>query len=297
MTSLFAQARNAGIILALCWLLAPLSAGAAEVAVPPLQMRVTDLTQTLSAEQQASLNASLEAFERRKGSQIAVLLVSTTQPETVEQYSIRVAEVWKLGRKGVDDGVLVLVAKNDRTVRIEVGYGLEGALPDAVANRIIREVIVPRFRDGDFYLGLVEGVDRIIKVIDGEPLPEPARQRNDEGAGDAIGRILPILFIGIAIGSSVLRALFGRFGAATLSGAGVGVLVWVVLNTVVGAVIAALFAFFFVIGSGGGRGGWTHGPRGWSGGVGGWRGGGNSWGGGFGGGGGGFGGGGASGRW
>lgn len=286
------QNRWCGVLALLCWLLLPLAAMAADaVAVPPLQARVTDLTGTLSAEQQAALGASLEAFEQRKGSQIAVLLVSTTKPETIEQYSIRVAETWKLGRKGVDDGVLLLVVKEDRAVRIEVGYGLEGVLPDALANRIVREVIVPRFRSGDFYLGLVEGVDRIIKVVDGEPLPEPSRERG-EAAENNIGRVLPILFIGILIGSSMLRAAFGRFGAAALTSAGVGVVVWLVLSTLVGALIAALFAFFFVIaGSGGGRGGWTHGSRGW-GGLGGWRGGG-SWGGG----GGGFGGGGASGRW
>lgn len=296
MKTLLLQWRR-GVVLALLCMWLPLVAWAAdEVAVPPLQARVTDLTGTLSAEQQAALSASLQAFEQRKGSQVAVLLVPTTQPETIEQYSIRVAETWKLGRKGIDDGVLLLVAKNDRTVRIEVGYGLEGPLPDAVANRIVREVIVPRFREGDFYLGLVEGVDRIIKVIDGEPLPEP--ERRNESAESNIGRVLPILFFGIVIGSSVLRALFGRLGAAAATSAGVGLVVWLVLSTLIGALIAALFAFIFVIGSGGGRGGWTHGSRGWGGGFGG-MGSGSSWGGGggFGGGGGGFGGGGASGRW
>lgn len=297
MRPLLARCRWGGVLALLCWLLLPLAAMPAdEVAVPPLQARVTDLTRTLSAEQQAALGASLEAFEQRKGSQIAVLLVPTTKPETIEQYSIRVAEAWKLGRKDVDDGVLLLVAKEDRTVRIEVGYGLEGVLSDATANRIVGEIILPRFRSGDFYLGLVEGVDRIIKVVDGEPLPEPSRERG-QAAENNIGRVLPILFIGIVIGSSVLRAVFGRFGAAALTSAGVGVVVWLVLSTLIGGLIAALFAFFFVIGGGGGgRGGWTHGSRGWGGGFGGPRGG--SWGGGgFSGGGGGFGGGGASGRW
>lgn len=277
------------------WALWPLFAHAADsVAVPPLQARVTDLTATLSLEQQAALSASLAAFEQRKGSQIAILIVPTTQPETIEQYSIRVVDAWKLGRKGIDDGALLLVVKNDRTVRIEVGRGLEGALPDAIANRIIQQVIVPRFRSGDFYLGLVEGVDRMIKTVDGEPLPEPspARDRaNDRG----IGGLLPLLFAAVFIGGSVLRALFGRLGGATLTAAGAGILVWMIANAVFMALFAAVVSFVFVLASGfgGGRGGWTSGPRGgWGGGFGGGGGGG-----GFSGGGGGFSGGGASGRW
>src|SRR5574340_907947 len=126
----------------------------ADVAVPPLKSRVTDLTGTLSANEAVQLEQKLAAFEEKKGSQIAVLIVPTTQPETIEQYAIRVAEAWKLGRKGVDDGVLLLIAKNDRTLRIEVGYGLEGVLPDAIAKRIIDELIVPAFRQGDFAAGL-----------------------------------------------------------------------------------------------------------------------------------------------
>src|SRR5512132_2715893 len=122
----------------------------ADVAVPPLKARVTDLTGTLSANEAAQLEERLAAFEAKKGSQIAVLVVPTTQPETIEQYGIRAGEAWKLGRKGV----------NDRAVRIEVGYGLEGVLPDAVAKRIIDEEIVPRFRSGDFYGGIEAGVGR-----------------------------------------------------------------------------------------------------------------------------------------
>src|SRR6185295_10628044 len=118
----------------------------------------------------------LAAFEARKGSQIAVLIVPTTRPEAIEPYSIRVVEQWKLGRKGVDDGALLLVAKNDRALRIEVGYGLEGVLPDATANRIIEDIIVPRFKTGDLYAGVDAGVDAMIKVVDGEPLPPPQTQ-------------------------------------------------------------------------------------------------------------------------
>src|SRR5690606_7235136 len=147
---------------------------------------------TLSSEQIASLDQTLRAFEARKGSQIAVLLVPTTQPETIEQYSIRVAEQWKLGRAGVDDGVLLLVAKDDRSVRIEVGYGLEGALPDAIANRITDQVIVPRFRQGDYFGGLSQALERIVAVLEGEALPEPERRAP---SGEGFGSLLPILFM------------------------------------------------------------------------------------------------------
>ena len=145
----------------------------AEVAIPPLKQRVTDLTSTLDASQLQTLETKLAAFEKAKGSQIAVLVLPTTQPEVIEQFAIRVVEVWKLGRKGVDDGVLLLVAKDDRKLRIEVGYGLEGALNDATAKRIVAEVISPAFKQGDFYGGIDAGVTSIIKVIEGEPLPPP----------------------------------------------------------------------------------------------------------------------------
>ncbi|MGH6820875.1 MAG: TPM domain-containing protein, partial [Methylocella sp.] len=145
----------------------------ADVAVPPLKARVTDLTATLSREQQASLEQELQNFEAKKGSQLAVLIVPTTQPETIEQYGIRVVDSWRLGRKGIDDGALLLIAKNDRSLRIEVGYGLEGALNDATAKRIVSDIIVPRFKAGDFYGGIEAGIQSMIKVIEGEPLPPP----------------------------------------------------------------------------------------------------------------------------
>src|SRR6185437_12342194 len=117
-------------------------------------------------------------------SQIAVLMVPTTAPETIEQFGIRVADQWKLGRKGVDDAAILIIAKQDRTVRIEVGYGLEGALNDAVSERIVSEIIVPRFRQGDFYGGITAGVDRMIGVVNGEPLPAPQASSNQvTGAG------------------------------------------------------------------------------------------------------------------
>ncbi|MBN9117448.1 MAG: TPM domain-containing protein, partial [Pandoraea sp.] len=131
----------------------------AEVGIPPLTARVTDLTGTLTREQTAALEQKLQAFEAAKGSQIGVLMVPTTQSEDIAQYSIRVVEQWKLGRKGTDDGVLLIVAKDDRRVRIEVGYGLEGVLTDAISNRIINEDIVPRFQQADFYGGVTAGVE------------------------------------------------------------------------------------------------------------------------------------------
>jgi uncharacterized protein len=188
----------------------------AQVAVPQLRSPVTDLTQTLTAEQANALELRLREFEKRKGSQIAILLVPTTQPETIEEYAIRVAEAWQLGRRGVDDGVLLLVAKDDRAVRIEVGYGLEGALTDVIANRITDQVIVPHFRQGDFFGGLSAALDRIIAVIEGEPLPEPARREARSAQG--LMSLLPLLFMFAIIAGGVLRSVFGTFGGAAVSG-------------------------------------------------------------------------------
>ena len=145
----------------------------AEVAVPPLKAHVTDLTSTLSARELRDLDSRLADFERAKGSQIAVLMLPSTQPETIEEYSIRVADAWKIGRARVDDGVILVVAKNDRKLRVEVGRGLEGAIPDAVAKRVVSDVIAPHFRSGDFYGGVAAGTDALMKLIEGEPLPAP----------------------------------------------------------------------------------------------------------------------------
>ena len=266
----------------------------AQVAVPPLKERVTDLTGTLTREQQAGLERMLQEFEARKGSQLAVLMVPTTAPETIEQYALRVGEQWKIGRKKVDDGAILLVAKNDRALRIEVGYGLEGVLNDATASRIIREIIVPRFREGDFYGGINAGLDRMMRLIDGEPLPEASRQKPDESSG--MVQMLPVLLIVALIGGSILRAMLGRFLGAAATGGAVGFLAWMLAGVMAVALLAGVLAFFFtLVGSVGRPGGYYGGgglPRG------GW--GGGSWGsggGGFRGGGGSFGGGGASGRW
>src|SRR5208282_1939703 len=153
----------------------------ADVPVPPLQHRVTDLTATLTADQAATLEQMLAVFEAKKGAQIAVLIVPTTAPEEIEQYSIRVVDQWKLGRKGVDDGVLMLVAKDDHKVRIEVGYGLEGVINDATAKRIVAEDRLPAFRKGDFHAGLAVGIKRIASLIDGETLPAPQDKKKVSG--------------------------------------------------------------------------------------------------------------------
>ena len=281
--------------LALLLWLAP--AFAQDVPVPPLRARVTDLTATLSAEQAAQLERKLAEFEARKGSQIAVLIVPTTRPEAIEQYSIRVAEAWKLGRKGVDDGALLLVAKDDRELRIEVGYGLEGALSDLVSNRIVEDIIVPRFRQGDFYGGIQAGVEAMIKVVDGEPLPEPAPRGRTwvRGVGGNLEMVLIVGFVLVFVIGGVLRAIFGRLPSAALIAGATGIIAWIIVSSLVAAAIVGVIAFLLSLVAGTprmGRGGWR--PGGFGGG--GWSGGGGG-GGGWGGGGGGFGGGGASGRW
>jgi uncharacterized protein len=176
------------------------------VAVPPLQTRVTDLTGTLSTSENAELSKILADYEKEKGSQIAVLILPSTRPETIEQYSIRVAEQWKIGRKGVDDGVLLIVAKEDRKLRIEVGYGLEGVLPDAKAKDIIDEVIVPYFKNGDFYGGVKIGVETIIATIRNEPLPEPKFKPDAKFAKQAATAIGMGIVVSLIVGA-ILSAL------------------------------------------------------------------------------------------
>jgi uncharacterized protein len=276
----------------LAFLLCFASAGWADVAVPPLTGRVVDLTATLTSDQAATLEQKLKDFEDRKGSQLAVLIVPTTQPETIEQYSLRVVEQWKLGRKKVDDGALLIVAKNDRKLRIEVGYGLEGALTDATSKRIIDEIITPKFRSGDFAGGISDGVDRILKVIDGEPLPAP-KPEGELPDLSAIGEYFPFLFIGTLFAGGIFRAIFGRLLGALIAGGGIGIVMWLLIGTLPLAAIAALIVFVLTLigdalvsSGGGGRssGGFSSGSS-------------SSSGGGFGGGGGSFGGGGASGNW
>lgn len=206
-----------------CTLLLPLSllcgsgiAAAEQIAVPKLSHRVTDLTQTLTAEQTEALAKKLEALEKSKGSQIAILMLPTTGEEGIEQFSIRVVDEWKLGRTRIADGVLLLIAKNDKRVRIEVGRGLEGALTDVASARIIREFIRPAFKQNDFYGGINAGIDKISSVIAGEPLPAPAPSQ-EKGRGHSanyaddfhIFGLHPLIWLGLLILGLILSKILG----------------------------------------------------------------------------------------
>ncbi|CCE01673.1 conserved membrane hypothetical protein [Bradyrhizobium sp. STM 3809] len=275
----------------------------ADVAVPPLTGRVVDQTGTLSSSDIAGLTQKLKDLETRKGSQVAVLIVPTTQPETIEQFSIRVAEAWKIGRRKIDDGALLVVAKTDRKLRIEVGYGLEGSLTDVTARRIIDEVIAPKFRAGDFAGGIDAGVDRIIGVINGEslPVPQPQASHGTDLDFDSITSFAPVALFGAIVIGGILRALLGRLLGSLATGGAMGVIAWVMvgsaglaaLSAIAGFVIAFIAdSFAAMSGPGSGRrGGWSTGSSssGWSSG--------SSDSGSFSGGGGSFGGGGASGSW
>ncbi len=252
------------VILAAVLLVAPffVASVSADVAVPPLKTRVTDLTATLTAEQSAALEAKLAAFEQRKGSQIAVLLVPTTVPETIEQYSIRVTDQWKIGRKDVADGVLLLIAKNDRRMRIEVGRGLEGVLPDAIGKRIIDEYMVAPFKKADFNGGINAGVDRIIKLVDGEPLPAPKAVSRGSSAKFSVNDALSwggllVVFVG-----GFLRWIFGTFLGSLIAGSIAGVAAaflgaGAIAGGVVGLIVfvACLLGLSFIGGGGGGSSG------------------------------------------
>jgi uncharacterized protein len=295
-------ARAAILALTMCWAFA----AAADVAVPPLSGRVVDQTGTLSSGDIDALTQTLKNLELRKGSQVAVLIVPTTAPETIEQYSIRVAEAWKIGREKIDDGALLVVAKNDRKLRIEVGYGLEGALNDVTAKRIIDEVITPKFRSGDFAGGISAGLDRIIRVIDGEPLPAPPRppqqQRQSSVPLDFVNPFNPFFIIPVLLFGNAMRRGLGRLIGSGVTGGVVALIVWyvfgsLILAVLVGAVgsVYAMFSDALTTPTPAGRGrggGWSGGSSsGWSGGSS------SSDSGGFSGGGGSFGGGGASGSW
>jgi len=260
-------------------LLLPLAAGA-DVAVPPLKARVTDLTGTLDAAQKSALEQKLAAFEAKKGAQVAVLMLPTTQPETIEQYAVRVEEAWKLGRKGVDDGVLLVIAKEDRKLRIEVGYGLEGVLPDAVAKRIVADDIAPRFKQGDFYGGVTAGVDRITGVIAGEALPPPTAAPAQQRGGDNWNHLFVIGFVVVFVVGGILRAIFGRFIGAGIVSVVVGIIAWSIAGVFLVALIAAFIAFIFAMSNGGNGGGFSSGGGGFSSDSGGFSGGGGSSGGG-----------------
>jgi uncharacterized protein len=292
-------ARASILALLLCWACSAL----ALVAVPPLSGRVVDQTGTLSSGDIDSLTQTLKDLETRKGSQIAVLIVPTTDGEAIEQYALRVAEAWKIGRKKVDDGALLVIAKNDRRLRIEVGYGLEGALTDVTSKRIIDEDITPKFKAGDFGGGVAAGVDRMVRIVNGEKLPEPEPPHwQDSQSFNPEDLFNPFLIIPAIFFGGLLRSLMGRLLGSVAAGALTALLAWFLVGSMLAAVIVGVIASLFVLISDGftsvgpGRRGGT---SGWSGGSGGsWSSGGSSSsGGGFSGGGGSFGGGGASGSW
>jgi uncharacterized protein len=268
-------ARTFVLALLLFWA----SAAIAEVAVPPLTGRVVDQTGTLTSGYIETLNQRIRSFEQRKGSQIAVLIVPTTQPETIEQYSIRAAEAWKIGRRKIDDGALLVIAKNDHKLRIEVGYGLEGALTDVTSRRIIDEVIVPRFKTGDFAGGISEGLTRMIGVIDGERLPPPAPEASHGPGPDwnELSSFLPFSIFGALFVGGFLRSLFGSLMGSAVAGGVVGAITWFVFGSLVAsaalgslAFVIVLVADFFQMAGPSSRGGYSGSSSGWSGGGGGW---------------------------
>ncbi len=267
----------------------------AGVTIPSLKSNVTDLTATLSANEVTHLEQKLAAFEKATGSQIAVLIVPTTQPETIEQYSLRVAETWKLGRQGIDDGILLLIATNDKTLRIEIGYGVEGALPDAMAKRIIAEIIMPQFKAGNFTAGIDAGIDAILSLLKGESLPLPSTKNSpDKSSGIHIlfDNFIPVLIVFIVLGR-MLQALLGRLVGAAITSIGVGFIGWLFFSSIIAAILIAIVVFLMSLFQSTSSGIYRNGRSNWS--DNGFRNGG--FGGGFSGGGGGFGGGGASGRW
>lgn len=288
----------AGLLVFAGLLFLPADASAQALqAIPALDSHVVDRTASLTEEQRRQLESRLAAFEQEKGAQVVVLIVPSVQPEDIAAYGMRVVEAWKLGRSKVDDGVLLLVAKEDRTLRIEVGYGLEGALNDATAKRIIEERIVPKLRAGDFYGGIDAGVSAILAVVQGEALPPPARRASAAGGQSDWFDSNLLLFAAVAISvvGGVLRSIFGRFLGAGIVGGVIGAIAFALSSALFPSLGAGVVAFVFALLMGSGRGGGGFGGGGFGGGR---RGGGGGFGGGgFSGGGGGFGGGGASGRW
>ena len=289
------------VLLAVFLLCMPAWACAQQAAIPRFDSPVVDVTGSLDAASKQRIEQQALALQQRKGSQLQVLVIPSTAPETIEQYAVRAFESFKLGRKGVDDGLLLIVAKDDRKVRIEVGYGLEGAIPDITAGRVIQEYMVPKFRQGDYAGGVVDATAQLVKLVDGEPLPEPVAD-NPTGE-DRGGTWVFALFVAFVVGQFA-RAFFGRLPAgirALFGGGASGAVAWLVSSVVLVGGIGAVIGFFLGLASGGGGGRYArhHGWGGYSGGGGGWGGGssGGSSGGGWSGGGGMSGGGGASGGW
>src|SRR5436190_12049740 len=203
--------------------------------IPPLHARVTDLTNTLSPADQQALEAKLAAWERDTGNQMVVLIVPSTKPEPIEAYSIRVAEAWKIGRKGQDNGVLFLIAKDDRKMRLEIGYGLEGVLTDATSRRIIAETVAPLFRQNRYAAGIDAGVDRVIAVVGkGEPLPASAPAKAQRrGAGGFDFNFLIFLLVIVPVIGGVLSRIFGKVLGSTIGGGVIGTAAWFIAGSLV----------------------------------------------------------------
>ncbi|KAB2895876.1 MAG: YgcG family protein, partial [Dokdonella sp.] len=235
-----------GLFVAWLWLAGAAPLAAADLQpVPALHARVTDLTGTLDAARTQALEQRLAELERAKGAQLAVLIVPTTQPEDIAQYGIRVGDAWRLGRKEVDDGVILIVAKNDRRVRIEVGTGLEGAIPDAAAARIIREYITPRFRDGDYAGGIDAAVGALTLLVNGEALPAPLIDEDAPAGGDIDLAWIVAFFAATFL--TTLTSSLPKWLGAPLVGAGVGVAVWYATGVLVTAVVLGVLGVLFMV--------------------------------------------------
>jgi len=290
----------AALALLLALATAPLRAQDVQ-AVPALGARVIDTTGTLAAAERDALEQRLAAFEAQAGPQIVLLMVATTAPEDIAAYAQRVADTWKIGRRDVGDGVLVVVARDDRRVRIEVAKALEGAIPDLVASRIIEQAVKPAFGHNDYAGGIQAGVDQILAHIRGEPLPLPGERAATAGGYEPMDLLIAALFV-VPILSGVLRGIFGNKLGSLLTGAGAGGLAWVITSVLwiaIGIGLLGLLAALFMqmLPAAPVR---SRRPDGWGAGHGGGHSGGGGWGGGGGfstGGGGDFGGGGASGSW
>ena len=272
-------------------------------AIPALTAHVIDQTDTLNAAQRQALESKLTVFEQKRGAQIVVLIVASTLPEDIAAFTQRVGDHWKIGRKNIGDGLLLVVAKNDRKVRIETTKALEGALPDLAARQIIDSAITPRFRQDDYAGGLDAAAEQIMARISGEnlPVPQDGGQPRKSGSGLNWTDLAVFLFFAVPIGGRLLSGMLGRKLGAAATGGAVGVLAWLFTSSLliggVAAVAGLLFALVTSLGSlgrgglsgwgGGGLGGGTFGGGGGGGGGGGFSSGG----------GGDFGGGGASGDW
>ncbi len=281
-----------GVVFCLLCAVMPVAAAEGDfLPVPNLQQRVTDLTATLAIDEVARITARIREFEQKKGGQIAVLIVGSTQPEAIFDFTLRVGDAWKLGRKGLDDGVLFVIAKDDRKMQILTGPGVQGVLTDAVSKRIITDIVAPRFREGKFADGVYNAVDKMAAVIDGEALPPPEKKRKASRA-DSDGNFIMLAVFAAIFLAPLMRSLMGRFMGASATGGITGAAAWWLAGGLFFPIIATVIVFIIAMLAGG---------KGFSSGGGGWGGGWSSGGGGssdsFSGGGGGFDGGGASGDW